>query len=103
MAVSCSDVVWNDGAPLTVYRSSDRAERAFCSLCGSNLYWHGEGDAPSVQALALMAFDRPEDFAVTREIYVDDKLDSYALAGMKRSLTGAELHAGSAASAERTV
>ena len=100
MAVGCSDVVWNADAPLKSYRSSAWAERVFCSECGTNLYWHAIDGAPSAQVLALMAFDTPDVFAVTREIFVDEKLGSYALAGIAVSLTGAEMRARFAAHAE---
>jgi hypothetical protein len=96
IAVNCSDVEWNAGAPLRSYRSSDRAERVFCGECGPNLHWHGLDDDPAEQSIALMAFDRPGDFAVTRQIFIDEKPATYALAGDLVTLTGAEVRATSA-------
>ena len=93
MAVGCTDVVWNDGAPLRAYRSSDRAERVFCGTCGSNLYWRGFDDDPSEQVISLMAFDAPGAFPITRQIYIDEKPDTYALAGNIPAFTGAEVRA----------
>ena len=93
MSVSCSDVKWNADAPLRAYRSSDRAERVFCGICGSCLYWRGFDDDPSELSIGLMAFDEPGAFPVVRQIYIDEKPDTYALAGDIPAFTGAELRA----------
>ncbi|MGV6849526.1 MAG: GFA family protein [Marinibacterium sp.] len=94
MAVNCTGVTWNADAPLRSYRSSDRAERVFCGVCGSNLFWRGLDDDPSEQSIALMAFDEPEAFAVTRQIFIDDKPATYTLANAMQTLTGAEMEVG---------
>lgn len=96
MAVNCTDVKWNADAPLRAYRSSDGAERVFCSICGTNLFWHGLDDDLSEQSIGLMAFDEPGVFAVTRQIFIDEKPATYALAGEMRTLTGTEVLAGRA-------
>ncbi|WP_208454441.1 GFA family protein [Jannaschia marina] len=93
IAVGCSDVTWNEGAPIKVYRSSDWAERGFCGTCGANLFWRAVGGDAGREVIALNAFDTPGAFPVTRQIFVDDKPDSYALAGDLVSLTGAEVRA----------
>ncbi|MEL6585100.1 MAG: GFA family protein [Pseudomonadota bacterium] len=93
IAVECADVTWNADAPITVYRSSDWAERGFCGTCGSNLFWRMAGGDATSQVIALNAFDTPEVFAVTREIFIDDKPDTYALSGDLVSVTGAEIRA----------
>ncbi len=93
MAVSCTEVEWNDDAPLRAYRSSDWAERVFCAECGSNLFWRALGGPESEQMVALMAFDDPAAFPVTSQIFIDDKLDTYALANITTTMTGAEVMA----------
>lgn len=100
IAVNCTEVVWNADAPLRSYRSSDRAERVFCGTCGTNLYWHGDGDPAGEQSVGLMAFDSPGDFAVTRQIFIDEKPATYALAGDLITMTGAEIRAMAAARRE---
>jgi hypothetical protein len=102
MAVGCTDVSWNADAPLKSYRSSDKAERVFCGECGSNLYWRALDDAPSEQVIALMAFDEPGAFSVTRQIFMDEKPDTYALANKMVTLTGAAFRATSASHPEVT-
>ena len=91
MAVQCKNVTWNDDAPLKAYRSSDWAERVFCGTCGSNLFWRAVDAPEGEQILALMAFDEPERFPVTSEIFIDEKLSTYALAGDTKKMTGAEV------------
>jgi hypothetical protein len=102
MAVGCTGVTWNPNAPLKFYRSSDRAERVFCDVCGSNLFWRGFDEAPSEQVIALMAFDDPGVFAVTRQIFIEEKLDTYALANEMLTLTGTQVRAKSASNPEGT-
>ena len=93
MAVSCKNVTWNDNAPLSAYRSSDWAERVFCGTCGSNLFWRAVDGPATDQVIALMAFDDPERFPVTSEIFIDEKLSTYALAGETKKMTGADVMA----------
>lgn len=64
-------------ATLKWYRSSEKAERGFCSACGSNLFWRKVGDtATSIMAGAL---DSPTGLAMESHIYVDDIGDYYIL------------------------
>ena len=46
---------WTKGAP-TLYRSSAKATRGFCSRCGSVLTW----EKPGVFSVSLGSLDRPE-------------------------------------------
>jgi len=62
---------------LTWYRSSAAAERGFCSVCGSNLFWRQVGsDTTSVTAGTL---DTPTGIEMEQHIFVADKADYYTL------------------------
>ena len=62
---------------LVWYRSSDTAERGFCSRCGGNVFWKQVGrDAISVTAGTL---DTPTHLWVEEHIFVADKSDYYTL------------------------
>ncbi len=62
--------------PLCWYASSGRAERGFCRLCGSSLFWR-EKDGDSIE-VAAGTFDRiPADLAVGKHLYLDDKPSWY--------------------------
>jgi hypothetical protein len=65
------------GATLTWYRSSEGAERGFCSRCGSNLFWRHT--APDADHLAITAgsIDPPTHLRLTRHIFVASKSDYY--------------------------
>ncbi|MAC08157.1 MAG: aldehyde-activating protein [SAR116 cluster bacterium] len=92
MAVDCGDTVeFAEGAEPGVYVSSDYGERVFCAQCGSSLMWRmRDGSHASVSA---QAFDAPEVFALTTEIFVDEQPSGYAFANSTRKMTGAEVFA----------
>lgn len=61
------------------YRSSDKAQRGFCSECGSNLFWKGEGlDYTSITAGSL---DGPTGLKLEGHIFCDNAGDYYEIAG----------------------
>jgi hypothetical protein len=60
------------------YRSSERVQRGFCSVCGSFLFWHPDGRDKI--GVAMGAFDTPTDTALALHIFVADKGDYYEIA-----------------------
>lgn len=60
------------------YRSSDKAERGFCTLCGSSMFWRaiGRGDTD----VALGCIEAPTGLRLERHIWVADKGDYYDIA-----------------------
>lgn len=73
------------------YRSSEWAERAFCKTCGSNLYYRlVEADDYMVCAGIL---DDQEGFALTTQVFIDEKPGFYDFANETKTMTGAELFA----------
>ncbi|WP_265502069.1 GFA family protein [Paracoccus beibuensis] len=73
------------------YRSSDWAERAFCGRCGSNL-WYQLLPA-GTRTVTAGLFDLPQDFAVTQQIFVDERPHWARLAGETVEKTGPQIHA----------
>ncbi|MGH9561517.1 MAG: GFA family protein [Terracidiphilus sp.] len=62
---------------LVWYRSSDTAERGFCSSCGGNVFWKQAGrDEISITAGTL---DTPTGLAIAEHIFVADKSDYYTI------------------------
>lgn len=58
---------------LSWYRSSETAERGFCSTCGSALFWkpaHGRYISFSAGSI-----DQPSGLVIDRHIYLDDQAD----------------------------
>ena len=57
------------------YKSSDHAERGFCGICGSSLFWKpADGSRMSVLAGALQP---PTGLCVSAHIFVGSKSDYY--------------------------
>ncbi len=57
------------------YRSSDKARRGFCAICGSSLFWDPLfGDWIGI---AMGAFDTPTETRLAVHIFVADKGDYY--------------------------
>ena len=79
------------GDKVVIYRSSDWAERAFCGICGSNLWYRGiKGDAPHY-AVGFGTLDDTSGMEMTSEICIDTKPDAYAFTGDRQRKTTAEV------------
>ena len=64
---------WEESRTLRWYRSSEKAERGFCSNCGGNLFWRAiGGDVISVSAGTL---DRPTGLRLKHHIYCGSHAD----------------------------
>lgn len=62
---------------VTWYRSSGDAQRGFCRLCGSALFWKSDGlDYTSIMA---GAFEKPTDLEPGYHIFCADKGDFYEI------------------------
>ena len=85
MAVSVlpEDIQFEGTDQIRTFPSSEWAERAWCDRCGSTLYYRLriDGHGPRSYELALGLFDDPDALPVAKEIFIDRKPSSYALAG----------------------
>lgn len=61
------------------FRSSDTAQRAFCSECGSTLFWKGDGR--DYTAIAAGAIDGPTGVKLAGHIFCDYAGDYYEITG----------------------
>lgn len=88
-AGSGAEIEINDERLITRYRSSEWAERGFCSNCGSNLFYHLlPSDAYSIP---VDLFDHQENAQLTVEVYYDHKPDYYRFANDTKKLTEADI------------
>ena len=76
---------------VTRYQSSNWAERAFCSICGSNL-WYLFIPGNHISFLSGL-FELPEGIGVLQQIFVDERPDWYAHLENSPMKTGAEIMA----------
>lgn len=60
------------------FRSSARAERGFCTTCGSSMFWRGDGTGAT--DVALGCIDSPTHLRLDRHIWVRSKGDYYDIA-----------------------
>jgi len=92
LAVECEPDADVDGRDnVTVFESSDWAERAFCSRCGTHLYYRLKLDGHHAVPLGLFGDDR--DWKFSEQIFVDEKPPCYAFANDTKDMTGAEVFA----------
>ncbi|MGF1447598.1 MAG: GFA family protein [Pikeienuella sp.] len=84
---------------LTVYRSSDWAERAFCARCGTPVWYRFI--AGDFHSLAAGLFE-PEGLRLAKQIFIEAKPELYDLANDTPTLTEAEVIADFAAIQAKT-
>jgi hypothetical protein len=76
-SASSGDLTLISSRTLAWYRSSPAAERGFCSVCGSNLFWRPEGEGRT--AITAGTLDGPTGIKVMEHIFVGDKGDYYSI------------------------
>jgi hypothetical protein len=74
---------------VTVYTSSEWAERAFCKTCGTHLYYRMKDG--SFVNLCLGVLDSMDGLAFTTQIFVDCKPEAYAFANSTKMMTEAQV------------
>ena len=90
-----TDVVIEGAETMTVYSSSEWAERAFCSACGSHLFYRLKDTGEHMVCAGLFddATDKDAGLTLRRQVFIDEKPGYYSFAGDSETLTGAELFA----------
>ncbi|MDP2739926.1 MAG: GFA family protein [Pseudorhodobacter sp.] len=88
ITVPRAKVVWSGQENIATIQSSSWAERAWCSKCGSGLYFRVtvESDYSNDIEIPVGLLDDANGLSMANEIYIDHKPDSYAFAGEGRTL-----------------
>ncbi len=77
-AAKLADFALKSDSGLRWYRSSPEAQRGFCGICGSTLFWQRDGgDHISIAAGTL---DGASGVTIVRHIFTADKGDYYTIA-----------------------
>lgn len=76
---------------LTWYRSSGKARRGFCRICGSSLFWEPVGTGRV--SFTAGSLDQPTGLETVRHIFVADKGDYYEIHDDLEKLSGTMLNA----------
>jgi len=92
MTVECgSDVSFVDEENISVYNSSDWAERAFCNKCGSHLYYRLKDANQFIMPVGL--FDTEIPFVFDHQIFIESMPSYYCFENETKKMTGKEVFA----------
>lgn len=88
LSVASTGMKFEDTEHLAVFDSSEWAERGFCRVCGTSIFYHvKELDEYDINT---GTFGDASSFKMIGEIFVDQKPATYEFAGDHPRLTGAE-------------
>ena len=88
LSVTTSAPKFEETEHLAVFESSAWAERGFCRLCGTNIFYHVKEIAD--YDINTGTFDDASSFKMVGEIFIDEKPATYEFVGDRPRLTGAE-------------
>jgi hypothetical protein len=92
MAIHCGPGVEITNADaVTTYRSSEWAERGFCSKCGTHLFYRIVGSSDTIVFAGFFSDEAP--FELKEQIFIDSKPEFYEFANATENLTGDEVFA----------
>lgn len=92
LVVECGGDVRFDGAKnISVYNSSEWAERGFCQQCGTHLFYRLK--QCEMYAIPVGLFDDNEHWQLTDQVFIESKPAFYSFVEKTTNLTGAELFA----------
>lgn len=87
-AVHCGSGVSFIGDTPSKYKSSDWAERGFCSKCGTHLYYHL---LPNNEYVLPVGLFQDQEFSFSSEIFIDEKPSYYEFSNQTNKLTGQQV------------
>lgn len=79
LAASADEVSFSGEENITVFDSSEWAERGFCRTCGSNLFYRLKETGGYHMPVGI--FDDQSGFKIIGEIFIDRKPPGYAFEG----------------------
>lgn len=85
-----SDVQFAGEENITVFNSSEWAERGFCKQCGTHLFYRLKQGG--FYALPVGLFDN-NDWQFDHQVFIDEKPAFYGFTNKTRDMTGAEVFA----------
>ena len=92
LSVKCgTDIQFTGKEHITVYNSSDWAERGFCSKCGSGLFYRFKENKLYYMAVGL--FDNCEGIIFEEQLFIDQKPEYYHFANETKNMTKEEVFA----------
>ncbi|WP_439346285.1 GFA family protein [Vacuolonema iberomarrocanum] len=90
MVVDCSTNITFEGEEsITVYDSSEWAERGFCNKCDSRLFYRLKGSNQHMVPVGL--FDDQAPFVFDSQVFIDKKPSFYSFANQTTDMAAAEI------------
>lgn len=90
MELACGTEVEIAGADnVSLYSSSDWAERGFCKRCGTHLFYRLKETRQHMVPVGL--FDDDEDLTFATQVFVDERPYYYEFANRTSDMTGKEI------------
>ena len=90
MEVNCgTDISFEGEDSISVYSSSEWAERGFCKNCGSHLFYRLKASQEHMVAAGL--FDDQEHFVFESQVFIDKKPSFYSFSNKTKDMTEAEI------------
>lgn len=89
MSIGCNNVIFGNSEDIGRIRSSDWAERGFCTKCGSNLFYHVL-EASDYQ-IAVGLIDDQSKLRMSLQMFTDFKPEFYEFANDTKMMTGEEV------------
>jgi len=92
MEIDCGTSVEIDGEEnISVFDSSNWAERGFCRACGTHLFYRLKESGQHMIPVGL--FEDSESLAFESQVFIDEKPDYYEFTNKTKEFTGAEIFA----------
>ena len=92
MAVECgTDVSFEGEENISIFDSSEWAERGFCNKCGTHLFFRLKKGGQYIMPVGLLSDGIA--FVLDRQVFVDEKPPFYCFANETNNLTGDEVFA----------
>lgn len=89
MAVNCRSVTFEDDENVGRIRSSDWAERGYCTKCGSNLFYRLVDSSDHQISAGL--FDDQSMLRLSLQVFIDSKPPYYEFSNETKTMTAAEV------------
>jgi len=99
VGVDCgTDVKFTGSQSISVFKSSDWAERGFCNNCGTHLFYRFIDCQTHIMPAGL--FDDDSAFEMDHQIFIDEKPTFYDFANNTKNMTGEQVFAAYASGGE---
>ncbi len=76
---------------LSIYESSEWAERGFCQNCGTHLFYRLKDKSLNFCNFNLGAVEAHEDYKFIKQIFIDNKPDHYSFSNKTICMTESEV------------